>query len=79
MDHKTILVDLGDNQTLGELLGVHMSTVSRWKSEGIPTEHWPRLIQIAQARRVWLTLDMLEHGSPTYAERYKDRPISPVS
>jgi hypothetical protein len=79
MHHKTILVELGDNRTLGELLGVHPSRVSRWKSDGIPAEHWPRLIRIAQARRVWLTLDMLEQGSPTYAERYKDRPISPVS
>ncbi|HYM25280.1 MAG TPA: hypothetical protein VEU08_18815 [Vicinamibacterales bacterium] len=79
MDHKTILVDLGDNQTLATLLGVHQSTVSRWKSEGIPAEHWPRLLRIAHARRIWLTLDMLEAGSPTYTDRYKGRPITPVS
>jgi hypothetical protein len=79
MDHKTILNELGDNHTLARLLGVHPSSVSRWKADGIPIEHWPRLLRIAQARGVWLTLDLLEAGSRTWRDRYQGRPIALVS
>jgi hypothetical protein len=80
MEHKDILAALGYYREVAARMGVHHSTVSRWKTEGIPPEYWPRVVRMARARKVrGITLEVIEAGSPVWGERGKERQADPVS
>jgi hypothetical protein len=66
MDHSTLLIALGDYRTVARRLGRHHSTISRWKSAGIPPEHWPQIIRLAKRANVRITLDQLAAASPVF-------------
>ena len=80
MDHRAILNSLGYYKDIAARLGVHHSTVSRWKSEGIAPEYWPAIFRMARAQRIrGITLEAIEEGSPTWGMLRKDRTTQPVS
>lgn len=80
MDHRAILNAIGDYKDIAAKLGLHPSNVSRWKSDGIPPEHWPSISRMARARHLrGITLELIETTSPTYGARRKDRSTQPVS
>jgi hypothetical protein len=67
--HRAILDKLGSNPAVGGALGLHDSTVCRWKSRGIPPAYWPALTRLAKLRRIPLTIEDLEAASPSRAIR----------
>jgi hypothetical protein len=66
MDHTKLLLALGDYRTVARKLGRHHSTISRWKTAGIPPEHWPQIIRLAKRANVRITLDQLAAASPVF-------------
>lgn len=65
MDHATIIERLGGPSAVARLTKRHPSRASRWRSEGIPRQHWPELIRAAEAAgKCEITMDALLSGEP---------------
>lgn len=78
MDHKAILNAIADYKIIAARLGVAASSVSRWKSEGIPVAYWIPISRMARAKHLrGITLDLIELTSP--ARGRKEREPDPVS
>lgn len=56
-----VLSVLGGVRPVARALGLHASTVSRWKrGDGhVPQKHWPDLMAIAKKQKVKLSVDVL--------------------
>jgi DNA-binding transcriptional regulator YdaS (Cro superfamily) len=80
MDHKAILNAIADYKVIAARLGVHPSSVSRWKRDGIPPEYWPAISRMARAKHLrGITLELIQAGSPTYAGHREEEQPQPVS
>jgi hypothetical protein len=65
LSHRSILISLGTNAAVGAALGVNDSTVSYWRSRGIPPVYWPKLARLAAEQGIPLTVEDLEASSPS--------------
>jgi hypothetical protein len=65
LSHRSILIALGTNAAVGAVLGVNDSTVSYWRSRGIPPVYWPKLTRLAAELGIVLTVEDLEASSPS--------------
>jgi DNA-binding transcriptional regulator YdaS (Cro superfamily) len=66
-NHRAILTAIGDYKAIAKRLGVHPTSVIRWRSEGIPPEYWPALCRMARALHVpGVTIALIETTSPRW-------------
>lgn len=65
MRHDRIIDLLGGNTTLGRLLDRSDSAISRWRTNGIPPNFWPRIVRLAAKLDVDVTFDKLAAGPPS--------------
>lgn len=74
MDHKCILERIGHYTVIARKLGVHPSTVSRWKSEGIPRDRWEAVRRLARNRHLpGITVKAIRATAPA---RNDQQPVS---
>ena len=60
MTHSIIIKQLGDTALLARYIGEAPSTVSNWKSRGIPWRWRPRIAAIAKERGIPMPDDFFE-------------------
>jgi hypothetical protein len=64
MRHEQLIETLGGNVAVAALCGRSPSAVSRWRSNGIPSRFWPRLVRAALRRDVPIDLETYFVGHP---------------
>jgi transcriptional regulator with XRE-family HTH domain len=50
ISHRSLLKRLGSNPEIAAALGLDHSTVSRWRTGGIPSRHWVAVARYAAKR-----------------------------
>jgi hypothetical protein len=69
MDHAAIIQRLGGNTYVGERLGLHRTSVSRWATFGIPSGYYASLIALADDLGIRLTMAQLAAGHPRHGKQ----------
>jgi hypothetical protein len=69
MDHAAIIQRLGGNTYVGERLGLHRTSVSRWATFGIPSGYYVSLIALANEQGMRLTMAQLAAGHPRHGKQ----------
>ncbi len=52
MTHADLIELLGDYRDVADDLGLHYSTVFRWKQNGIPPQRWLEIVQLGKNKGV---------------------------
>lgn len=52
MTHADLIELLGDYRDVADDLGLHYSTVFRWKQNGIPAQRWREIAQLGESKGV---------------------------
>lgn len=68
MEHDALLRRLGGNEYVAGKLGVHFTSVSRWKRYGIPPLYWHQVVKLAKARRIKVSVEQLARASPVWGD-----------
>jgi hypothetical protein len=63
MDHRTLLELLGTDDELAARFGLHPVSIWRWRTGGIPPEHWVAVADLAKERRLRVTVDSLARAA----------------
>lgn len=58
--HKWLDGETGRSKWLAEQLGVSRTAVSLWRDNGVPMEHWPRIVDLTDS--AVHVLDLAEHA-----------------
>ena len=69
MTHADIIRKLGGNTYVGQRLGLHRTTVSRWAIVGIPDSVYLSFIALADELGIRLTLAQLAASHPRYGKQ----------
>jgi hypothetical protein len=72
MTHADIIRKLGGNTYVGQRLGLHRTTVSRWAIVGIPDASYLSFVALANARGMRLTIAQLAASHPRYGKQAVD-------
>jgi len=69
MTHADVIQKLGGNTYVGQRLGLHRTTVSRWAIVGIPDSVYLSFIALADEQGMRLTLAQLCAAHPRYGKQ----------
>jgi hypothetical protein len=83
MDHGTLINQLtellGGNEPLAAALDRDFTTVSRWKTAGIPAHMWHRVAKLAGRKGIKVSVETLARTSPVYGNASRSKRIRQVS
>jgi hypothetical protein len=57
ISHANLLQRLGTNTQIGDALGLDHTTISRWRTEGIPPRNWVAVALVAQHAGIEITAE----------------------
>jgi hypothetical protein len=57
ISHANLLQRLGTNTQIGDALGLDHTTISRWRTEGIPPRNWVAIALVAQQAGIRITAE----------------------
>jgi hypothetical protein len=57
ISHANLLERLGTNTEIGDALGLDHTTISRWRTEGIPPRNWVAVALVAQREGIEITAE----------------------
>jgi DNA-binding transcriptional regulator YdaS (Cro superfamily) len=67
MEHAAIIERLGGAYTLADALGLHWTSVAKWRAVSIPPARWTQIAAVAKERGAHdVTLDALAEGEANH-------------
>jgi hypothetical protein len=68
MRHRTLLNQLGSDEVLAAKLGVHFTTIWRWRNAGIPPHRWLEVVRLARRNGIVVDVDQLARARRSVSE-----------